>query len=139
MAFEAKYKYLAIPYLHEKEAVMIMRANIADAVAADLMNKGELIYSPISSWHHVAMKHKLPRNWEFWRELDRQFLKVCSGIYVITLKGWKESTGVTAEIELAEEFGLPVEYIDPIPHLKSFRGFKYAKALIESMENIIDE
>ena len=122
MVFETGYKYLATPYLHKEERVMDFRAALADAIAADLMTKrGVYVYSPISSWHHVAKKHSLPRDWEFWNGLDRQFIKVCSGIYVITLDGWKESTGVTAEIGIAEEMGLPVSHIDPAPYLNGIK------------------
>jgi len=118
MGFETNYKYVAIPYLHEEDRVMDFRAAVADAVAADLMNKGEYVYSPISSWHHVAKKYSLPRDWNFWNGLDKQFIKVCSGIYVITLDGWKESTGVTAELDLARQLELPIDYIDPTSYLK---------------------
>jgi len=121
MIFETIIKYLATPYLHDRERVMDFRANVADAIAADLMNKGEYVYSPISSWHHIAKKYSLPRDWDFWNGLDRQFIKVCSGLYVSTLEGWKESTGVTAEIEIAKELNIPVKHIDPIPHLKGIK------------------
>lgn len=118
MEFANSYKYLATPYIHKESRVMDFRADIADAVASDLMNTGEYVYSPISSWHHIAKKYSLPRDWDFWNGLDRQFIKACCGIYVIELDGWKESTGVTAEIEIGREMGLPIKMIDPIPYLE---------------------
>ena len=37
---------------------------------------------------------------------------MCSGMYVLMFDGWKDSVGVTAEIEYAKELGIHVEYLD---------------------------
>jgi len=119
--FEEKNKpieYLAIPYSNEDESVMDFRAEISDMICADLMNQGRLIYAPISSCHHIAKKYGLPREWEFWQRLDREFVKICGRIIVITLDGWENSVGVQAEISLAKKYGLEIEYIDPASYIK---------------------
>jgi len=118
-------EYLAIPYSADDEYVMDFRAKISDMICADLMNKGRLIYAPISSCHHIAKKYGLPRDWKFWRRLDREFIKICGKIVIITLDGWRESTGIKAEIRLAKKYGLEYEEIDPMPYLKRIKMENY--------------
>jgi len=118
-------EYLAIPYSSPYESVMDFRAEVSDIICADLMNQGRLIYAPISSCHHIAKKYGLPRDWKFWRRLDREFIKTCGKIIVITLNGWKKSTGVRAEIRLAKKYGLEYEEIDPTPYLKELKREGY--------------
>lgn len=113
-----KYEYLAIPYMHDDPCVKDYRAEVSDIIAAALARKGSIIYAPISSWHHIAIKHDLPGDWEFWQELNRFFIRVCKKLIVVMLDGWKESTGVNAEIKFAKELNIPIEYLDPAPYLK---------------------
>jgi hypothetical protein len=63
------------------------------------------------------VKYKLPGNWEYWKEMDEAFIKISGKVLVITLKGWKESVGVNAEMEIAKKYGVPIEYIDPEPYI----------------------
>jgi hypothetical protein len=114
-------EYLAIPYSDEDETVMDFRAEISDAICADLMNQGRIIFAPISSAHHIAKKYGLPRDWGFWHKFDEEFVRICKRIIVITLKGWETSTGVQAELDLAKQYGLEIEYIDPTPYIKALK------------------
>ncbi len=41
-------------------------------------------------------------------------LSICDRMIVLCQRGWKESVGVQAEIKLAEEFGMPIEYMEQI-------------------------
>ena len=116
--FLSDIEYLAIPYSHKDEKVMDYRASVSDFICSKLMKNGRLIYAPISSCHHIAKKYGLPRNWEFWKHLDEEYIKICKRVVVITLPGWEISTGVTAEIELANIYGIPVEKLDPSEYLK---------------------
>jgi hypothetical protein len=110
--------YLAIPYTHDDEEVMDWRAEVSDYICSELMKQGMYIYAPISSCHHIAKKYGLPRDWQFWKGLDTAFIKSCKKIIVIMLDGYKESTGVNAEIELAKKYGVKVEYLDPTEYLE---------------------
>ena len=118
------YIYLGLPYMHEDMYVRQMRAEISDIVAADLMNKGEHVYAPISSCHNLAVKYGLPGNWEYWAAMDEVFIKYCDKVMIIELKGWRKSVGVTAEIKLAKKYNKPVEFIDPTPYLKFLKKEK---------------
>ncbi len=114
----SKIEYLATPYMHQNKFIREFRAMVSDVIAADLMKQGRIIFAPIAMSHGLAVKYGLPQDWKFWGKFDEEFIKVSSKLLVITLKGWKESTGVTAEIKLANKYGIPIEHIDPEPYIK---------------------
>lgn len=109
-------EYLALPYIHENGFVLHSRALVSDTIAAALVKEGRIVYAPISSWHHIAINHKIDGDWKTWQKFDHEFLKVSKKLLVIKIKGWEKSVGVKAEIKLAEELGIPVEYLDPIQY-----------------------
>ena len=104
--------YLAAPYAHPDRAVRLRRFEAVNRVAAALMARGELAFSPISHCHPIAEAGGLPHGWEFWERYDRAVLGCCRRVVVLKLAGWQESIGVRVEIALAEEMGLPVEYME---------------------------
>lgn len=106
--------YLACPYSHPSHDIMVDRFNAVNKAAAKLMGEGQYLFSPISHTHPIAECGELPRGWDFWEGYDRMMLNACDKLVVLTLDGWKESKGVQAEIEIAKEFGLPIEYMDPV-------------------------
>ena len=91
---------------------MELRFQLAASHAAELMRQGRKVYSPISHTHPIA-QYGLPKGWDFWEQYDRAILSRCTEVIVLMLHGWKESKGVTAEIEIAKELGLPVSYLEP--------------------------
>jgi hypothetical protein len=106
--------YLACPYSSKEPHMLAVRWAVANRVAAKLMAEGNYIFSPISHTHPIkeVSNGTLPGGWEYWEGFDRQFLSFCKKIIVIRIPGWKESTGVQAEIKIGYEFGIPIEYID---------------------------
>ena len=117
---EKKLVYMACPYSHNSPVEYINkikkgeRFRQANIYAANLLNRGEFVYSPISHCHPLAMAADLPGDWEFWEAYDRAILACCKKLYVLMLPGWETSKGVQAEIKIAiKEFNIPVEYIDP--------------------------
>lgn len=105
--------YLATPYSHDDSEVMHRRFEVVNGVAARLMRDGIHIYSPISHTHPIAVAGELPRGWDFWEKYDRAVLAACCKVIVVRQDGWEQSKGVTAELAIAVELGLPVEFIDP--------------------------
>ena len=105
--------YLATPYSHEQPEVREQRFQVVNRVAAELMRGGMHIYSPISHTHSIAMAGDLPKGWDFWEQYDRVMLAACVKVIVLRQDGWDQSTGVAAEIAIAKDMGLPVEFIDP--------------------------
>lgn len=104
--------YLAVPYTDEDPEVREYRFQAVNKVAGELIQKGEFVYSPISHCHPIALLCDLPKDWEYWDKYCRATLSCCHKMYVLMLDGWKESTGVTAEIKIAEEMGIEIEYIE---------------------------
>jgi len=77
-----------------------------------MMRRGEHVFSPISHTHPIALAGDLPKDWEFWQAYDRAMLRACGKLAVLMQDGWQESVGVQAEIAIARELGLPVEFIE---------------------------
>lgn len=121
-----KLIYLACPYTHREKKVREQRFQIANRVAAEMMKRGLYVFSPISHTHPIAMAGDLPKDWEYWKEYDELMLSMCSMLLVITIKGWKESVGVQAEIKIAKEFGIPV-VIWPSDAFYSSKSFEHKK------------
>ena len=107
-----KLTYLATPYSHGSIAMRFRRFNVANRVAAELIKSGELIFSPISHTHHMALLHDLPADWEFWEQHCRVYLNASHKLIVLQQDGWMESVGVQAEIKLAEELQLTIEHME---------------------------
>jgi nucleoside 2-deoxyribosyltransferase len=104
--------YLASPYSHPDVRVRERRFEVACRAAAALLRAGVAVFSPIAHSHPIA-RFGLPTGWDYWSRLDREYLARCDVLAVLTLVGWRESTGVQAEIALARELGLPVVYVAP--------------------------
>lgn len=95
--------YIAGPYTNGDVAVNV-RAAIA--AANDLADLGFAPFVP----HFTHFWHMLfPRPYEFWLELDNQFLPHCDAI--LRLPG--KSNGADKEVALAESLGIPVFYDIP--------------------------
>lgn len=102
--------YIASPYAHPDPEVMAQRFHAVCAETAAIMRTGQVPYSPIAHNHYLACNFSLPRGWDFWQRFDLEILSRCDEVWVLMLDGWLESKGVTAEIEAAETFGIPVLY-----------------------------
>ena len=112
--------YVAAPYSHDDPAVRELRFRKINAYCAAQMAAGVILYSPISHCHPIAFEHALPTDWAFWERFDRAMIGCCQRLTVLTLDGWRESRGVQAEIKIALDMNIPVEYAleaDAIPAL----------------------
>ena len=98
--------YLAIPYTGMQEKSFKM----ANKVAAILMKQGKAVYSPISQSHPIALQEGLPTTWEYWKDVDIEFLKWCDTMFLVTMDGWEKGVGVQAEIKIAHELNKPIIY-----------------------------
>lgn len=104
--------YLAVPYSHSNPAVRAFRFEMVNFVAGKMMAAGELVLSPISHTHPIALEVDLPVSYEYWKKNCEAWMSVCRKLVVLRLDGWDTSVGVTAEIKLAEELGIEIEYVD---------------------------
>ena len=104
--------YLASPYSHPDAAVRQQRFEQVCGVASVLMRNGSLIFSPIAHSHPIALAGGLPLDFAYWEKFDRTILSVCHSLIVLKLLGWDESRGVAAEIQIMQESGKPISYLE---------------------------
>ena len=106
--------YLACAYSHPDVAIRVKRFNEINVVAAKLMNKGYVVFSPISHSHPVEATGWLKKkDWEFWKRQDEPLLDWADQLWVYTSSGWLDSVGVQCELEMARAKGKPVKFIGP--------------------------
>ncbi len=103
--------YLASPYSHPDAIIRERRFRAACRIAARLIRSGKVVFSPVAHGHAISL-YGVPTDCSFWEAHDRRFLEQCDEVVVLTLDGWQASVGVAAEIEIAEELGKPVCYLD---------------------------
>lgn len=106
--------YLASPYSSPDATTRHLRFIAACRAAGKLMAQGVVVFCPISHSHPISeamngghMDH------EAWMAQDLPILAHASRLIVLKLDGWRESRGVTEEIEFARDNGIPVEYMEP--------------------------
>ena len=105
--------YLSTPYTHPDPDVMEERFRAACRVAWRLMNEGMVVYSPIAHNHTiVSISGVLPWGWDFWEKFDRHMIALSEKVVIVMIDGWKDSKGIKAEFDIAQELGKPVEFID---------------------------
>ena len=104
--------YLASPYSAPDPAVRAARFRAACHATAELMRAGHVVLSPIVLTHPLTA-FGLPTDWSYWERCDREFLRCCDEVVVLTLERWEQSVGVQAEIRLAAELAKPVSFLDP--------------------------
>lgn len=105
--------YLAVPYTHPDPSVREARFHAVNMAAAKLEQAGNHVFSPISHTHPIALCGDLPTGWDYWESYDERMISICTKLTVLKLDGWDKSIGVTAEIKIAQRFGLEVDYIEP--------------------------
>lgn len=105
--------YLASPLSHPDPRVRDARFWAAASAAARLLREGELVFCPITMTVPIQQAGGLPDGWTFWRDLDIWYLERADELVVLTLPGWAESEGVSAEIEFAARRGLPIRRLEP--------------------------
>ena len=106
--------YLACPYTHPEPHIQAKRFHIASRAALWFMQKGWIVFSPLSHTIPIEEQSDGPLGWEaFWQKQDFAMLKRCDRLFVLKIEGWKESVGVRDEIKWAEQLSMPISYIDP--------------------------
>lgn len=104
--------YLASPYSHADKEVMRQREEDINKIGAILINKGHLLYGPISMSAALVRSGVTGSGWDTWKTLDLEMINRCNEVWVADMPGWQESVGVTAEIEHAISTRKPVYILD---------------------------
>ena len=114
--------YLASPYSHPDPAIRDQRFRAVCRKAAELIEDGQVVFSPIAHTHPIAIYGNLRFDWDTWKPVDQMFLAVCDELVVLMLDGWVMSNGVLAEIDIAKNLGKPVRFLgmtEPVKFLKA--------------------
>lgn len=108
------FVYVASPYSDPDPKVREARFKAVCRVTADLMLKGDAVFSPIAHSHSVeTLGMQFGKDGSFWKKQDIPILRHASKLVVLMLPGWKESKGLAWEIETAESLFIPIEFISP--------------------------
>lgn len=94
--------YLASPYTSPDPQIRKTRYEAACAAAAQIMAKGDLVFSPIAHSHVLPEYCDLPVDFDFWQNWCLSFLRHWATHFVILeIPGWDKSKGIMKEHELA--------------------------------------
>lgn len=137
-----KLVYLASPYTHKNPA--ICEARFLEAVLCcgwlmTNMTNNTHFYSPIAHTHPVAVRVKLPIEWQFWASFDECILSRCDAMWILCTPGWTKSTGVTAERKLAEKFGIPILYVILHPDQPADSARRYEITHVAPEDNYVSQ
>ena len=102
--------YLAAPYTHPDKRVVEERMLKLCKADAFLMKAGIFTVSPLMK-HFIIHHADLPGDWNYWKNYSLSLLCAVDQVIVLMLDGWRESEGVTAEILIAKNMGIPVVYL----------------------------
>lgn len=102
--------YIAAPYNHKDQSVRADRFNEVNRYCGKLINKGYIIFSPISHSHPIYEEFNCKLKID-WLQYDSYFLRFCSEMHVLKLDNWKKSVGIKFEVDLAKQLQIPIFYI----------------------------
>lgn len=121
--------YLASPYTHPDPAVREDRVLMTALHAADLMRSGQAVFAPIVHGHTITRRwaelhpdHVRERDGGidlekvehgFWMNQCMAMLRHADRVIVLKLAGWNESRGITLELDVARQLGIPVYWRQP--------------------------
>ena len=114
------YIYLASPYSHKNYDIMKLRYFQVVATTAFLLRQKVAVFSPIAHCHVATELHDLPKDAESWKFYNSVMLKGARELWLLLLDGWKESSGMNGERDMAVEFGIPYRQVEP--HVETLRA-----------------
>lgn len=114
--------YLASPYSPRETSIPAEQVSIkearfnfaAEATVALFAQKPKWnVFSPIVHSHVLHLKG-MAGDWKTWGRIDKEYIRLSERLVVLCIRGWRESTGVQAEIKFARRTGVPVFFMDPL-------------------------
>lgn len=81
--------------------------------AAELMDEGYVVFSPIAHSHSVELNGmKEVRDGDFWLDQDLAILRRCDRLVVYKMKDWEHSRGIAREVAYAQAHNIPIDYLE---------------------------
>ena len=112
LSWTGGFYYLGTPYSkypYGTEAAF----ETAAAIAGELLKQAVPIFSPIAHSHPLAQYGNIdPLDHKIWLPADRPMMDAAAGLIVAKMEGWRESYGLTHEIEVFTAARKPVLYLD---------------------------
>lgn len=107
--------YVGCPYTHKDPKVVEDRVRIATKLAAFIMSKGHVVFSPLTHSHTIAdfLPPEDRFSQEFWMGQDLPMLEACDVLAVLMLPGWEESKGLNTEIQAARRLNKKLAWVLP--------------------------
>lgn len=119
MADHASIVYLAGPYTNDapdrpsSPEKRLARFNAVTEVAKVLIERKEIVFSPLTMTHPIDVRMDHDPGSAFWVAFDEAFMAHCSAIAVLKLPGWDQSSGVQREIQHFADRGVAPIWIEP--------------------------
>lgn len=104
--------YLAAPYSDPDPEIRQRRTELADHVAALIMKRGYVVFSPLSHSHRIAHHIGNHLSHDFWLAQDLEMLKLCDEMWILTIPGYSKSEGIRMEHDKALEWAMPVRKVN---------------------------
>jgi len=104
--------YMASPYYHKDPTVRHARFQAACLAAGWAIKNGLYLYSPIAHTASIANFCDLPHDFNFWEKFDTVGIGSCKDFYILRIPGWDESVGVWREINITEDLGKDLYFIE---------------------------
>jgi len=103
--------YVACAFREVNSEVRKLRVESAAYFCAEKMRDGVVVFCPLIHNYYI-LKYGLPIGWDYWEKFNTQLLIRADKLFILKLKGWEASTGIQAEIALAREHKIPIEYCE---------------------------
>ena len=105
--------YLATPYTKYKTGIHHAFVDAA-TLACEFVRAGINVFSPITMTHPMAIYGNIdPKDVDLWVEHDKKMMNIADIAVVALMPGWRESKGVTFEIDYFRKYNKPVWYLHP--------------------------
>lgn len=112
---DRKIVYLACPYTHPDYNIRKQRFVEATKVAAALIRRGYIVFSPVTMTHpidSILAGQRGTLGSDYWVQFDKAFMDACSEMLILKIDGWTESQGIKHEIEYFRSHGKPIRLVD---------------------------
>lgn len=112
--------YVASPYSDPDKQVVRLRMNKFAGIMAKLIEHKFHPVSPLLN-HYLTdvVTVNFPLTWDWWQDYSKLLLSKCDHMIVIG-PDWEKSTGVMAEIEMANEMNIPISYLTTYKDIENF-------------------